>query len=71
MQIVREIEIYDTAGYGESMKDRFFSALQKEMLNVKTPQEQARLEVWLNYLKDPSTLPDKYTMFLESYRGPF
>lgn len=70
MQIVRVIEM-DIGLEERSMKERFFSVLQKEMLEVKTPEEQARLEVWLNYVKDPSTLPEKYQSYSGSHRGPF
>lgn len=62
MRIVEEIEMDSIGGYAlvESMNDRFLAALHREMLEAKTPQQQSRLQVWIDYAKDPSTLPERF-----------
>ena len=62
MRIVDEIEMHNIGGYAlvESMNDAFLAALHREMLEAKTPQQQARLQVWIDYAKDPSTLPERF-----------
>lgn len=70
LKIVRQIEM-DDIGMGESMRDRFFPALQREMLEAKTPEEQARIQVWIDYVKDPSTLPERFQTSPWFMQGPF
>lgn len=71
MAIVREIEMDAVSGYDMSMKDRFSRALRMELLEAETPQQQARLRVWIDYVKDPTTLPDKYRPLDDFDQVPF